>query len=164
MTNALSGLASNIAPRAINTILAGCCRFPFLLATMGGTTIVAFMVLKGLRASWQGINSYATGFDYAKAAAEAEKNKVHKNPEEMSVLDDVAAIMNPFTDPKWTNLRLAKVAAVALSVGIVGGTTVSVLFGQPPAIYNDVLRFMGPIRLSCDLWPGFQAVKDYFHL
>jgi hypothetical protein len=54
------------------------------------------------------------------------------------------------------------VTAIACCViGVFGNELVSLFFGKPPAIYNQILTYLGPIRVSNDRHPAIAALIKY---
>jgi len=62
--------------------------------------------------------------------------------------------VRPYRDENThSTKRLVAEALVLAAIGIVGNAFVSALFGPPPEIYNSVLQWIGPMRVSSDNHP-----------
>lgn len=141
----------SIGQTVLNTLQVGALRMPVLFSATVGTLCVGEGMLRGITSvlSLFGFNGESTAV---------------KKFEELTTFKNVSSKINincfrPFKD--LTNQDLAKVAAVSCAVGILGSEFVSKVFGPAPAIYNTVLSYMGPIRISTDTHPVIQMVTQY---
>jgi hypothetical protein len=71
--------------------------------------------------------------------------------------------VRPYKDDKIHSTQKLLIEAVALAaIGIIGNAVVSALFGPAPEVYNTVLQWIGPVRVSNDLHPLIQVVAQRF--
>lgn len=129
----------------INVLQVGAMRMPMLFASINGTLIIGELVLRTTQAALQWIG-FSGDSDLARWFSK-------------NTPDIVVAAMRPYRNHQ--NEQLITTAIACCVIGIVGNELVSVLFGKPPAIYNQILTYLGPIRVSGDRHPAIAALIRY---
>ncbi|HLB59484.1 MAG TPA: hypothetical protein VJL87_05310 [Bdellovibrionota bacterium] len=133
------------AQQGINLLQVGALRLPCLMASIASVVRVAEIALRGVSKALDciGFNGQSTFAKWITAGV----NHVR-----------------PYKDEEKYSMRKLLLEAVALSaIGVLGNTFVSALFGPPPAIYNTVLQWIGPIRVSTDMHPLIQLLAQRFY-
>jgi hypothetical protein len=123
------------AQRGINLLQVGALRLPCLMASVGSVVRLAEISLRGVSSTldfigFKGESTFSRcvtrGVDYVRP---------YKNEGDHSTK------------------KLLIEAAILATIGVIGNTFVSTLFGPPPGIYNQVLQWVGPIRVVADSHP-----------
>ena len=119
--------------QGINLLQVGALRLPCLIASVGSVMRVAEIALRGISEALKffGFNSNSTFATWVSKAVD---------------------YVRPYKD-NHTTTQLVKEALVLAAIGIAGNAVVSALFGPAPAVYNNVLQWVGPIRVSSDNHP-----------
>jgi hypothetical protein len=123
------------AQRGINLLQVGALRIPCFMASIASVTRVAELALRG-------VSKTLAFFGFTGEAKFAQW--VQRGVD----------YVRPYKDEETYSVRRLLTEAVVLTaIGVVGNTLVSALFGEPPSIYNSVLQWLGPIRVSADPHP-----------
>jgi hypothetical protein len=126
----------------MNLIQAGLFRGPAVLASLMGACYIGELAMRGLQAAGSRIGINPPSADSG------------------SVGEKMVKAMRPYKD-----LPLQEVAinGLALSViGTVGFHLAAWAFGPAPAVYNNVLSYLGPIRIDNTPHPLLTAARNYF--
>jgi len=136
--NALNGGIPRVFGNGLlGTAVTGIGRITALMPTMIATLMIGELALRGLQNTLQGIGLKPTNDSWIARAGK--------------YVSDHGA--RPYKDADTKTL--AKQAVAFAIIGIVGNETMRVLGGQIPPIYNNVLAFIGPVRLSTkSQWEG----------
>lgn len=118
----------------------GAFRMPMLFASLNGALLAGEGVFRATTAILGGLGF--NGF----------MQKVHDNTPTIAI-----RVMRPYKDLKPKELVVSVLACSI--IGILGTHAVAWAFGQAPAIYNNVLTWLGPIRISNDLHPLIAYAK-----
>lgn len=62
----------------------------------------------------------------------------------------------------FSNKLLLKRAIGHAALGIIANAAVAYMFGEAPSIYNRVLTYLGPVRISTDLHPALAYATSRF--
>ena len=125
----------------INTLQVGALRLPCLIASCNSVMLTAELVTRAV----------ATTLDFLGFKGESDLAKyISKN----------APDLRPYKN--LTNKTIAKRALGHAIFGIVSNAAVAYAFGPAPSIYNKVLTFLGPIRISTDVHPAFTFAASRF--
>lgn len=114
----------------LNMLQVGALRIPFLFANMNG----ALLVGEGTFRLVKGALHLTTGFT-------GENIRKHLN-------DKIVRVVRPYQS--LNNKDLAFSALFCCVIGILGSEAVTALFGRAPPIYNQVLTWLGNIRIDVD--------------
>ncbi len=129
--NALNGGIPKIFGNGLlGTAVTGLGRITALMPTMIATIMVGELALRGLQNILRGIGLEPKDDSWISQAGK-------------KILEHGA---RPYEKTNSKTLALQALAFTA--IGIVGSESMRVLGGEVPAIYNNVLAFMGPVRLS----------------
>jgi len=133
------------AQRGINLLQVGALRIPCLMASIASVTRVAEIALRGVTAALRFIG-FNTGSTFAR------------------LVESGVDYVRPYKNENDHSTRKLVLEALALAaIGIAGNAFVSALFGPPPAIYNTVLQWIGPIRVTSDMHPIIQFLAQRFY-
>ena len=133
----------------INMLQVGALRMPALFASCSGALIVGELAYRATRTVLATL-----GFDGSKGVSKF----VYENTPEF-----VGKIIRPFRNEKEYPVKTLVIYGVAACViGAIGTDLVKLAFGAPPAIYNQVLTYMGPIRITDSFHPATQYVMNRF--
>lgn len=133
------------AQRGINLLQVAALRLPCLMASVASVTRVAEIALRGVSSALEFI-----GFNANSTFAQWITSGVN--------------YVRPYRDVNTHSTKRLLAEAVVLAViGIVGNAFVSALFGPPPEIYNTVLQWIGPVRVSSDSHPLIGILSQKFY-
>ena len=138
--------------QGLNTLLAGAIRLPVLFVSAKAAVLVGEIALRGIKGTlkmvgWTGENEfYKTVTSYIPNIVKLTMKKE---------VEDQPAI--PEKDIAVKDIAISALAYTAL--GIVGITFATIVCGPAPKIYNDVLTWIGPIRISNDKHPLVQILE-----
>jgi hypothetical protein len=133
----------------LNLLQVSALRLPALFTAASATLLVGEIAYRTIRAALSVI-----GFDGSSTAA----TWLRDNTPTM-----IGKIVRPFrSEREYPMQTLVIYALVAVVMGAIANDAIHLLFGKAPAIYNHVLTFMGPIRISTDFHPATQYAMNYF--
>lgn len=133
------------AQRGINLLQVGALRIPCFMASIASVTRVAEIALRLVSKALDFI-----GFNSKSDFSKWISTKVD--------------YVRPYKDEqKFTTSTLLIEAVVLATIGIVGNAFVSALFGPPPAVYNTVLQWVGPVRVSSDNHPIIEIISQKYY-
>jgi hypothetical protein len=133
------------AQQGINLLQVGALRLPCLMASVASVVRVAEIALRGVSKALDFIGFSGQSVFAKWVTAGADYVRPYKNENEYSIQ------------------RLLVEAVALAAIGVVGNTFVSAIFGPPPAIYNTVLQWIGPVRVSTDMHPLVQFLARKFY-
>lgn len=131
---------ANAVQTGLNMLQVGALRMPFLFANMNGALLVGEGAYRTVKAT---LNAF--GFN--------GENQVTKYISDHTPALAVQ-VLRPYQN--LTNKQLAISALACCIIGTLGSELVSYVFGKAPAIYNNVLSWMGNIRITNDHHPLVQ--------
>lgn len=137
------------AQTGLNLLQVSALRLPALFTAASATLLVGEIAYRVVRATLA-----IVGFDGSSTASKW----VHDHTPAM-----LGKIVRPFRDAKEYPMQtLVIYALAAVVIGAIANDAIQLLFGKAPAIYNHVLTFLGPIRISTDFHPATQYAMNYF--
>lgn len=144
-----------IATQGINALLAGTCRIPVLIGSAKAAVLFGTVALRGCKSilgytGWTGPNIFEK-ISSSEWMPKYFRVKVQNTSSE-------ATLPAQTEEHSTYDMFVAGVALAALT--IVGNAAVSYLFGPAPKIYNEVLSWVGPIRISNETYPGFEYIAQ----
>lgn len=133
----------------LNLLQVSALRLPALFTAASATLLVGEIAYRTVRAALA-----VFGFNGSSAAA----TWVHDHTPAM-----IGHIVRPFRNERAYPMQTLVIYAIAAVImGVIANDAIHLLFGKAPAIYNHVLTFMGPIRISTDFHPATQYAMNYF--
>ena len=129
--------------QGMNLIQSGLFRGPAVLASALGVAHVGELAMRGLTnvAFYAGMNVSA--------------------PDKGSMKEKILNTIRPYREVPVQDVLIRGLALVV--IGIVGFHLAGLVFGPAPLeIYNGVLPWIGPLRLSNDMHPLFEMASKYF--
>ncbi len=139
--------ATSFAQQTLNTLQVGALRMPMLFASLNG----ALLVGEGaLRVTTSVLKLFFSG------DSDAAKWISKRIP------TTAVNVMRPHKE--LSNQALAISALACCTIGILGTQLMAWGFGPAPSIYNDVLTFLGPIRIDDTLHPLLAWARSQFNV
>lgn len=132
----------------MNMLQVGALRMPMLFASLNSALLTGEIAYRVVRATLNGV-----GFTGESTIVKY----VRDNTPQIAV-----DVMRPYH--ALTAKQLVVSAIVTAIIGTLGTQFVSWAFGQAPAIYNNVLTWLGPVRLSNDVHPAITMARNYFNI
>lgn len=128
---------NTIAHQGLTMLQVAALRMPCYFAAINGSLLVGEGVYRGVKATLEFF-----GFT-------GESQFVKKIQEYTPVT--AVKVMRPHQNLTRKELAISAVACCA--IGILGTAFVAYVFGNPPNVYNNVLAWLGPVRLANDTHP-----------
>ncbi len=137
----------SIGVQGLNALLAGAVRLPLLFVSAKAAVLVGELAYRGIRESLG-----AFGFTGENKIVKTVTSWLPKTLQTKIKPEETSA-------PAEMSAKDIAISAIAYSaIGVLGTTLVSGFFGPAPKIYNEVLSWIGPVRISNDKHPLVQII------